>query len=39
MIYLRRGIIAHLQPNEEEYRDIHLTRLLDPQDTSGRPDL
>ena len=40
MIYLRRGIIAQLQPNEEEeYRDIHLTRLLDPQDTSGRPDL
>ena len=40
MIYLRRGIIAHLQPNEEEeYRDIHLTRLLDPQDTSGRPGL
>lgn len=40
VIYLRRGTIAYLQPHaQEEYRDIHLTRLLDPQDTSGRPDL
>lgn len=40
VLYLRRGTIAYLQPHaQEEYRDIHLTRLLDPQDTSGRSDL
>ena len=40
VLYLRRGTLAYLQPHaQEEYRDIHLTRLMDPQDTSGRPDL
>ncbi len=40
VLYLRRGTLAYLQPHaQEEYRDIHFTRLMDPQDTSGRPDL
>lgn len=40
VIYLRDNALAYLQPYvQEEFRDLHLTRLLDPQMPGGRPDL
>lgn len=40
VMYFRADARAYLQPfAQEEYRDEHITRILEPQDTSGRPDL